>query len=539
MPASVRKQLKGVRRRVMSKETVAAAFPDSKRVVSRTVSLPLAVFILVAILFVTLRFWKISVYSIWGGEAFSMIGAKQDWQGMFSYVIADIVHPPLFYILLKLWIAIGGESVLWLKLLPVLSGIVLVVPFYFLCRELDFEWPEMSLALFLASVSAYMIHYAQELRMYSLFTFLSLCSFWLFMRFFNSMNGTTGQLAVLTFVNLLNIYSHYYGWVVVGLEFLFLFIWQRRKLLKFGLAALILLFAFAPWANRVIHEAQSIGGLDRNLDWIPKPGIIDILYFYSILDGPMGSRYLNAAGLFLFLLPAAWWLWKIMRSDFKSKRGEMITFSWLALLSFLPVIALYFISQKTKQAVWIDRYFIFISLPYLMLVAAAVFRLQPKWLRYSWIALMLLWSLYAGIKDMSTNRMAWEGAQMGSRVPWEDLTQQLIAAEADNSGPVNIYTLTVISKGLRTGDWASSTSLDYFLDSYGIDKFHFVYAQDIQALVKRSPAENHFWIAFFQLADSSRSYQTVALEKSGYRVGDPIVFQEKYNRIVLLPVWRK
>lgn len=523
----------------MSKETLVAALPDSERVPSRAWSLPLAVFILVAILFMALRFWKMSAYSIWGGEAFSMIGAKQDWQGMFSYVIADIVHPPLFYILLKLWIAIGGESVLWLKMLPILSGIALIVPFYFLCRELGLQWPEMSLALFLAAVNGYMLHYAQELRMYSLFTFLSLCSFWLFMLFFNATTGTTGKLVILTFVNLLNIYTHYYGWVVVGMEFLFLLIWQRQKLLKYGLTTLILLLVFAPWANQVIRAAQSIGGLDKNLDWIPKPGVIDVLYFYSVLGGPMGSRYLNAAGLLLFLLPVAWWCWRLIRSDYSLNRGEMIAFSWLALLSFLPVIALYLISQRTQQAVWIDRYFIFIATPYLILVATAACRLSQKWLRYSWIALIMFWSLYAGVQDLQTNRMAWEGAQMGSRIPWEQLTQQLVDAEKENPGPVSIYTLTVISKGLRTGDWASSTSLDYFLDSRSNEKFRFVYARDMQALLKRLPLEDHFWIAYFDLAGWSQPSPARMLSDNGYRVGDAIIFQQLNNKIVLLPVWRK
>src|SRR6266496_1471458 len=270
----------------MSKPNIVMAWPVSKGIASRSLLRSLAVFILVALLFVTLRFWKITSFSLWGGEAFTMIGVKQTWMGMFSYVIADIVHPPLFYILLKLWIGLGGESLLWLKLLPVLSSIALVVPFYFLCRELNFQWPEMSLALFLATVNGYLIHYAQELRMYSLFTFLSMCSFWLFMSYFNSTAGTNGKLVVLTFVNLLNIYTHYYGWVVVGMEFLFLLIWQRRKLLKFGLSVLILLIIFSPWAYLVIREAQSIGGLAQNLDWIPKPGVADVLNFYSTLNGP-------------------------------------------------------------------------------------------------------------------------------------------------------------------------------------------------------------------------------------------------------------
>jgi hypothetical protein len=523
----------------MSKQSIAMTLPISKRVSSRAYSVSLVVFILVVILFVALRFWKITSFSLWGGEAFSMIGVKQTWLGMFSYVIADIVHPPLFYVLLKLWIALGGESLLWLKLFPVISSIALVVPFYFLCRELHFQLPEMGLALFLAAINGYLIHYAQELRMYSLFTFLSMCSFWLFMRYFNATTATNRRLLVLALVNLLNIYTHYYGWIVVGMEFLFLLIWQRHKLLNFGLSALILLLIFAPWAYQVIRQAQSIGGLDRNLDWIPRPHAIDILNFYATLNGPLGYRYLKFAGSMLFLLPVALWFWQLKRSDPLTKHSERIVFSWLALLSFLPVMGLYFISQRLDQAIWIDRYFIFISIPYLMMVAVAVCRLKPRWMTYPWIAVIVLWSLYAGIQDLRTNRMAWEGAQVGSRVTWDNMTQRLMAAELGEPGPVNIYTLTVASKGLRTGDWASSTSIDYFLDSYGEDKFEMVYAKDVQALLKRPPLEHHFWIAFFELAEAPQPRPARILEENGYRVGDPIVFQQMYNRVVLLPVWQK
>src|ERR1051325_1382987 len=174
----------------MSKETLVTTGLGIKRLTSRAISLHVSHFVLALIIFVTLRFWRITSFSLWGGEAFTMIGVKQTLAGMFSYVIADIVHPPLFYILLKLWISLGGESLLWLKLFPVLSSIALIAPFYLLCRELNFQWQEMSLALFLAAVNGYLIHYAQELRMYSLFTFLSLCSFGLFMRYFNSTDET-------------------------------------------------------------------------------------------------------------------------------------------------------------------------------------------------------------------------------------------------------------------------------------------------------------------------------------------------------------
>ena len=45
--------------------------------------------------------------------------------------------------------------------------------------------PRVNLALLLLAVNGYLIKYAQEVRMYSLLFFLSLCSLWLFFRFFN------------------------------------------------------------------------------------------------------------------------------------------------------------------------------------------------------------------------------------------------------------------------------------------------------------------------------------------------------------------
>lgn len=209
------------------------------------------------------------------------------------------------------------------------------------------------------------------------------------------------------------------------------------------------------------------------------------------------------------------------------------------LLAFLPVILVFLISQRTAQAAWVDRYFIFIAIPYLMLVSAAVMRLKSAWMRYVWIVLILLWSLTAGLNDLKTNRMAWASPQIGSRVRWDDLTRQLVAAEQDSPGPINVYTLTVISKGLRTGDYASSTSIDYFLRSSDKDKFKFIYARDIKALLNKHPQEEHFWIAFFELAEWPQPSPKRILEESGYRVGDAIVFQQLPNRVVLLPVWRQ
>jgi hypothetical protein len=496
------------------------------------------IFALLLIVFVALRLWHITTYSLWGGEAFTMIGVQQSWSDMFAYIAADIVHPPLIYILLKLWIMIGGESVLWLKLFSVIPGIAVVVPFLLLCRQLKFRLPETNLALLLLTFNGYLVHYAQELRMYSLFMFLALCSFWLFMRLFNTPGRAIGQLIVLTGINLLAIFTHYYGWVVVGMEFLFILIWQRRRTISFALSMVFLLLCFAPWAYVVVREARAIGGLDQNLDWIPKPRLTNIANLYVTFNGPLGNRFVKLFGLLVFAFPILAWAWQLVRTGLKQQKDDLHSLSWLAMLAFLPVVALFVVSQQMDQAVWMDRYFIFIAIPYMMLVAAAAFRLKPAWLRNLWIAVIVLMSSLAGYNDWRTNRMAWESPQLGSRMNWDDLVRRMMAAETKTSGPINIYSLTVISNGYRTGDWAISTSIDYFLDMYGDNRFQVVYVRDAQVIIDEVD-DDYFWVAFFKLTEWPVLSPAVVFNEHGYLVGDPITYQKNNESFTLLPVQRK
>src|SRR5215212_6044549 len=133
----------------MSRKAAITVGSQADGSISIPISLPAVLLTSSIAIFAIRRVYKIAAYSLWGGEAFSMIGAKQGWGDMFSYIITDIVHPPLFSVVLKLWILVGGESLLWLKLLPVLTGIGITVPFLLLCRELNLRQPVVNLAVLL------------------------------------------------------------------------------------------------------------------------------------------------------------------------------------------------------------------------------------------------------------------------------------------------------------------------------------------------------------------------------------------------------
>ena len=115
------------------------------------------------ILYLVTRSYHLNYFALWNDEVFSVTVAKMPWPGMFRAVADDIVHPPLFYILLKSWIYVGGSSVLWMRLLPFLISVATLVPLLLLFREWKLSPLEMTLAMVLISFNELLIYYSQEL----------------------------------------------------------------------------------------------------------------------------------------------------------------------------------------------------------------------------------------------------------------------------------------------------------------------------------------------------------------------------------------
>src|SRR5205807_8846745 len=92
--------------------------------------------IALTVLYVAARLWRLTASCLWFDEIFSVHAGRHSWREMLNFVAADVVHPPLFYVLLKLWIAVGGESLTCLRLFPVLVSVAARVPPVLLCRAL-------------------------------------------------------------------------------------------------------------------------------------------------------------------------------------------------------------------------------------------------------------------------------------------------------------------------------------------------------------------------------------------------------------------
>ena len=256
---------------------------------------------LLVVLYIAARAWRLNASCLWFDEIFGVHAARHTWGGLWSFVAADLIHPPLFYALLKIWVAAGGESLEWLRFFPLLASIACLVPFLLLARGLRLGVFASNLALLLLAAHGYLIKYAQEVRMYSLLLFFTLGSLWLFGRFLNEAGTSRKFPHALMLCNLLLVYTHYYGWLVVGAQAAFLLVKDRGKLKAFLPGAAALVVCFAPWvyacATAAAAAAGEGGGLAQNIGWIERPGPSQLAQFYALLQEPSTPAKLARAAL--------------------------------------------------------------------------------------------------------------------------------------------------------------------------------------------------------------------------------------------------
>ncbi|WP_198648936.1 glycosyltransferase family 39 protein, partial [Cyanothece sp. BG0011] len=90
--------------------------------------------------------------------------------------------PPLYFLLVKLWVSLFGNSVTVTRSLSAILSIISCLVLYLLCKEL-FELNIVAwLAMALLAVSPFYVIYSQEARPYSLWLLTSLWSNWMLLR---------------------------------------------------------------------------------------------------------------------------------------------------------------------------------------------------------------------------------------------------------------------------------------------------------------------------------------------------------------------
>ena len=472
------------------------------------------IFILIVAVFIALRLWRLTTYGLWFDETFSLHAARLSLPGLLNFTATDIVHPPLFYLLLKGWIQIGGDSVLWLKLFPLLTAVASIIPFVLLCRELRLKSSELNLSLFLFAVNAYLIYYAQELRMYSLLLCLTLFSLALFLRFIS--RGPLRFSYWLLVVNVLLVYTHYFGWFVVFAELLYVLFWRRHALRHFVVLVLVLGVCYVPWALFVAKVLGERKGLGENLNWLGRPGLAQVIWYYATLNGTFLLRRTTPIGLLLFSSPVIFWLYQ----RFRERLADALKLKFLLFVSLVPVVSALVASYVLPQSIWGERYLIVASVPYLMLVACAALRVPFRQLKPLLVILIVAWAGLSGYGNLASSK---------ERINWYDLANTMIKSERGKSS-VNVY---------AEAEFVASP-VRFSLASLGEQKFTVIAGNDmfgrpVRDVLQAAFADSHFWLAY--RPDARQTYKPhEVLRARGCRIENEFEVSARDQKIIYFPV---
>lgn len=401
---------------------------------NRTTKSYIAVLVLICILYAVFRLRGVTDACLWFDEIFSIHAAEHSWNAFIPFIAKDLIHPPLFYFLLKIWIAVNSDGLLWLRLFPVAISIFSIVPFLMLCRELKLRPSATTLAFSLFAVNGVLIKYAQEVRMYSLLLLLSLTSIWLFSRYY--FRGKSFWVLVLA--NILLVYTHYFGWFVVAAELAAIVLNQRPKFLRVLSMAAIVAAAFLPWIGTVFHFAETGPGMNQNLGWIQPPAVsaisdlafdlVDPFYFQESSDEASANFAVAIPLLIVFLIA---FILRIVRSR-KGDDGESIKF--LALICGVPLVLAFVLSWLLPVSIWGTRHLLIVFPQVMMLGAVVLNEIDSSLVRRSMIACILVLTtagLTLQLVRTKPNEQIW--------CAWESLAKDWAAEPRSNSQPKRLY----------------------------------------------------------------------------------------------------
>jgi len=310
--------------------------------------------------YTALRLRHLGFYSLWCDEAFSVFVAKSDWRGLFRQIILDRVHPPLYYMLLKLWIVAVGASVARLRSFSVLFSTLTLVPLWSCMKQMRLSrWLRLTL-LFAVACNPFLIFYSQEVRMYSLLCFLSVWSLDLYLK----QNREQSSLRILwAMVNVALVMVHVAGLAVVGCE-LGHAVLARKEFRNRFLTCLPALLALLGWVITLRVLSPAPARVLHNIQWISKPTpLVQWKTIAHLLGSSVGAVVLN--------LPVASAIWTNRKLDQR--------FASLFFLLSVGTIASVFAFSIIVKPVWQERYLIVAVIPYYLLVGDSFMRISSKW----------------------------------------------------------------------------------------------------------------------------------------------------------------
>ncbi|MBM0743531.1 glycosyltransferase family 39 protein [Phormidium sp. CLA17] len=236
-------------------------------------------------------------------------------------------HPPLYFLLARLWSQGLGSSKLAMRGLSVIGSLLAFPAIYWLCLEL-FATPLVGwFAMALLATSPVMLRYAQEVRQYGLWFALLLIACALLLRSLRKPTAITWSLYTLTVI--IALYCHLLTLLVMAAHGLYVLIMERfrptRSLQTYAVSITVSLVIFSPWLW-LVWRNQAV--VLHTTQWARQSFPLELFLL------GLGTHLSNA-----------FWAWHL-------------SYSPIVIYAVIPAIALigyalYFLCRHTPPRIWL------------------------------------------------------------------------------------------------------------------------------------------------------------------------------------------
>ena len=344
-----------------------------------------AVIVLAAI---ALRLWGISLESLDGDEVFSYRVVSSHFSAAMTTIRNDLVHPPLYYFLLRGWLDIAGHaSPLALRAVSLISGISTVA----LLACMGWMFPQIRTAALIAAglLAANDLHifYSQQARSYAFFAFVFTCLLtwsWQITRFMQQFAFWCCGVILMSLL----VYTHYVGSVYVACIIIAVTISPvpKRAKLRIWIAGFVAACSFIPWILAEIGPARQHHGTEDNLSWESLPTVYDLK---AIWASYLGIPAFHAATTCVFLIGCILVGFSIFHRRREQNRFRRVFLMTLAFTAFVPPCLLFVLSMKPISLhIFGARHLLPSITSYLLLAADGLVQIS-KYFRTRTIALSL------------------------------------------------------------------------------------------------------------------------------------------------------
>jgi 4-amino-4-deoxy-L-arabinose transferase-like glycosyltransferase len=358
-----------------------------------------------------IRLIGLGAESGWIDEAYSI--------GLARYPVMQIIqgtasdqHPPLYYLLLHIWM-LFGSGVTYARLLSALLGTLNVFQVMAFGWKVSGKWLGIVGALLLA-ISPFHVWYSQEVRQYMLLACLTTAAT---IELWNCLHGARHWWQYYIFV-ILAIYTQYFAIFIFLAHAVLVVSWayreRNRKLVINWIITMIGTgLAFAPWLPIAVNQF-----LYHTMPWIGEPAagdLRDIALRLLLGNGVVILPGLLRWGILLFLVGLAGWiLYKYRPRDQEFRWGLGFIALW-ALIPFLAIsiIAIFYPVFQFKQ------YLIMLA-PLLLAVTRIALVIPNPWKFVSLALLVLASGLTLGYQQQVLSKDDWRGVAHYIEIDYEN-----------------------------------------------------------------------------------------------------------------------